>query len=644
MRSKINFNNSQRNKRVGLYSFVFASRVSLITVFFLFVSFVVQPVHLALANEAAADELPPEPPSLADVVFEEMPEETVELEPEEIVDAVKELPVTATDVALAEDADLTDTEIDEEIIIEDVEFPDTLPTEGSDDSAYITKSTNEESLTSITPTDPTEEFPDDASTSTTKIDSVDVIDDVSTSTLTTAVEGVTSTTTATATATATTTKTATTTTTEISSSDAGGSNSGTSPTSTTETDDSEPVTTEKESVSKDVVPDVLSSTTVDVSPVLPDTSAEPTTADEISTSTEQTSVTRAESLVTDDNYYQFDKQACVSAGDGTYYCSVSEGEVVDSNAVVYSEIGPSGSPEIFIKTTEGEVVQITDNNFEDSAPHYDALSQKIAWQRLIQGRYQIIIYDIETAEEKQLTFSRTNNMEPAASVEGVVWQAWDNNDWEVMYYDGTYTDQLTNNDTQDVAPVMQEEYIIWTIIGGGEQFAQVYSLETKEIVTISNSGGGSILNPRFVLVYDTQFDNGDVITQRFDPDTGFAEAIAAQPAQAPLKIPEPDTAGEIKALITTKSTSKQTQIVHGDNADGTVTGPSATTTSGTLILGDDATPQVNDGISTSTDGTLDTAHEGENQPFELTEYDLILPPTPSTTASVQVSTSTKTEA
>jgi hypothetical protein len=640
MRSKINLNNSQKNKRVGLYSFVFASRVSLITVFFLFVSFVIQPVHLALANETAADELTPEPPSLADVAFEEIPDEAVapESEPEETEDVVNELP--ATDVILDEDADPTDTETDEEIIIDNVESPDTRPTEGSDDSVSTTESANEESSKSTILTDPSEEFPDDTSTSTTTTDSVDVIDDVSTSTSTSASTS----TTAVEVETATSTATTSTTTTEDSSSDAGGSGSGTSSTSTSETDASDPDTTEEESDTEDFVSDVSSSTTLDSLPVLPDTSSETTTADEILTPTGSANITKAENLVTDDNYYQFGKQACVSAGDGTYYCSVSEGEVVDSNAVVYSETGPSGSPEIFIKTSEGGVVQITDNNFEDSAPHYDALSQKIAWQRLIQGRYQIIIYDIETAEEKQLTFSRTNNMEPAASVAGVVWQAWDNNDWEVMYYDGTYTDQLTNNDTQDVAPVMQEEYIIWTIIGGGEQFAQVYSLETKEIVTISNSGGGSILNPRFVLVYDTQFDNGDVITQRFDPDTGFAEAIAAQPAEAPLEIPEPDTAGEIKALITTKSTSKQTQIVHGNNADGTASDPSATTTSGTLILGDDTTPQLNDGISTSTDGTLDTAHEEENQPFELTEYDLILPPTSSTTAPVQVSTSTETEA
>lgn len=641
---------------MGLYSFVFASRISLITVVLLFVSFMIQPVHLALANVAAAEEAEPEPPSLADVQFEEVPEEGG-AEPEPTSDTVEDSPAAESEVVPDEEVTVSDSEDesasneDEEIAADTEEVNDTVTTVETSESASTTERGNEESTISATTTDESNDEPSTAATST---EPTDVPSDNSTSTIgidedtSTSTDGSSDDTSASSGGSgggssdslddaSEETSSSTADTADDSTSDTGGTDSDTTATSTSES----------EETPTDVVDDqdTTSDATTDEPQVLPTSSTTATsTQQQISTSTELDNVIiKAEALVTDDNYFQFSKQACVSAGGGTYYCSVSEGNVVDSNAVVYSEIGPSGSPEIFIKTSSGEVKQITDNNFEDSSPHYDAVSQKIAWQRLIQGRYQIIIYDIETAEEKQLTFSRTNNMEPSVSVSGVVWQAWDNNDWEVMYYDGTYSEQLTNNDTQDVAPVMQDEYIIWTVIGNSEQFAQVYSLETKETVTISNREGGSILNPRFVLVYDTQFDNGDVITQRFDPETGFAEPIAAQPAEAPLEIPEPDTAGEVKALITTKSTSKQSLVVHGDNPDGTGSGTSTTTSSGTLVLNDAASEQLDEVVSTSTDGTIDAEPEEVIEPFVLTEYDLILPPTPSTTTPVQVSTTTEAE-
>src|SRR5690606_27206597 len=128
-----------------------------------------------------------------------------------------------------------------------------------------------------------------------------------------------------------------------------------------------------------------------------------------------------------------------------------------------------------------------------------------------------ILYDITEDEESQLTFSRTNNMEPKISRDGVVWQAWDDNDWEIMYFDGDFTTQITDNEVQDVAPVIEDGYVLWTILGRNTQEAKVYSLESGQTRTITGHDGGVIQNPRFVLVYDTKYDNGDIVTQGFDP-------------------------------------------------------------------------------------------------------------------------------
>jgi hypothetical protein len=325
-------------------------------------------------------------------------------------------------------------------------------------------------------------------------------------------------------------------------------------------------------------------------------------------------IVQAEILINDENYYQFSKQSCVAVGDGTYHCSENDIEQYDNQSVVYAEVGESGNLEIFLQTADGEVRQITDNEYDDASPYYDAETLQVVWQRLIDGRYQIVLYDINNGEESQLTFSRTNNMEPKVSTDGVVWQAWDNNDWEIMYFDGRFTDQITDNNVQDVAPVIQDRYVLWTVIGRGNQEGKVYSLDSQELLTISGHDGGVIENPRFVLVYDTKFDNGDIITQGFDPVTGVSEPLAAKPAPAPIDIPQPDPIGEIRALIQNKSTFEddlEKQLVHTDSG----TGSSTATSTDTLNLKQD------DGAVQST-----TTPDVQQTDFNLTEFDLILTP------------------
>ncbi len=329
-------------------------------------------------------------------------------------------------------------------------------------------------------------------------------------------------------------------------------------------------------------------------------------------------IVKSQYVITDENYYQFSKQSCVAVGDGAYHCSADSVPEIDSNAVVYSEQGSGGTMEVFLRTTGGDVKQLTDNAYDDTSPHYDPESMRVVWQRLIDGRYQVVVYDIALDEEQQLTFSRTNNMEPKVSDAGIVWQAWDNNDWEIMYFDGTYTDQLTDNDSQDVAPVIEDGYVLWSVLGTEAQEARVYSLDTGEILTITGHEGGSIVNPRFVLVYDTKFDNGDIVTQGFDPVTGLSAPIASKPAPEPVNIPDADPIGEIRALIQNKSSQKDEKDSPLLKATSSGEPPLASTTPGTLDLTKSTT------TTPTGDVTLETV---DSEPeFELTDYDLVIVP------------------
>lgn len=351
-------------------------------------------------------------------------------------------------------------------------------------------------------------------------------------------------------------------------------------------------------------------------------------------------VKNPQTLVSDDNFYQFSKESCVAVGDGTFHCAKAADAKNDVNAVVYAELGENKNMEIFLRTSKGSVEQITQNYFDDTAPFYDADSMRIVWQRLIDGRYQIMTYDIIEKEETQLTFSRTNNMEPKVSSEGIVWQAWDGKDWEIMYFDGTYTDQITDNEAQDVTPVIDDGYILWSVLGSEEQEAKVYTLSNKQTTTITGYQGGTIANPRFVLVYDTKFDNGDIVTQGFDPLTGLSAPISAEPAQEPVNIPESDPIGEIRALIQNKSHDEDEFDIDStspDSGNGSPDNASSTTklAPGTLILNQASST---DKAASSTAKIISSKQDLVENNFELSEYDLVI--TSSAVDGVKVSTST----
>jgi hypothetical protein len=338
-------------------------------------------------------------------------------------------------------------------------------------------------------------------------------------------------------------------------------------------------------------------------------------------------VTLTRQMVTDENYFQFSKQSCVAVGDGTYHCTAKDRTGIDPDSAVFAERDATGDMEIYMRTSKGDVKQLTDNDYDDTSPDMDLASMRAVWQRLIDGRYQIISYDLGEQKETQLTFSRTNSMEPKVAKDGITWQAWDGNDWEILHFDGKFTDQITDNDIQDVTPVIEDGYILWSILGGDSSEARVYSIEGGETMTITGHEGGAVANPRFVLVYDTKFDNGDVVTQGFDPVTGMAKPISAKPAELP-NIPEPDPVGEIRALIQNKATSKDKEVITvpvsggGNDLD---LASSTTSVSTTLDLNTRLDLDDNAALLPQTDAQSD---------FELGEFDLVITKEASSTTSI----------
>jgi hypothetical protein len=354
--------------------------------------------------------------------------------------------------------------------------------------------------------------------------------------------------------------------------------------------------------------------------------------DEASATTTASTTTDQLVSVHNTSAFSFDTTECAVVGDGAYYCSDKKSDVETFEDGVFSAPDSDGDNEIYIRV-KGELMQITHNTIDDNAPHYDGLSNRIVWHTVVNDRYQIVSYTLEDAEMTRLTTTSYNNMEPVAYGDVTLWQAWIDNNWEIMLYDGTTQKQLTNNTLQDVSPHMKDGYIVWqTQFEDGWQVA-VYNEETKQVDYIASEGGLKVENPRFVLVYDSTDENGDTKTVGYDFDSKSSFDLGVLPQELPDELPEPDQTGETRALIQNKQTSREGEQEIVDITPQT--GGTGTTTP------EEGTLDLSQGISTSTPTTTsgiisdvvipsyDSVSTSSQDTFSTS--DVVIPPFPATT-------------
>lgn len=327
------------------------------------------------------------------------------------------------------------------------------------------------------------------------------------------------------------------------------------------------------------------------------------------------------------NYYQFSKQECVSVGEGGYYCS----DEVTNNApqmedALYAAVDASGDKEIYLRT-KGVLQQLSDNQLEDDAPFYDPKSETVVWHRLVQGRYQIVSYDLTTKQETILTANQQNDMEPARDGVYTVWQRWVENNWEIVLHDGVSETQITDNEQHDIAPSIRGGYVMWNTTRNSEHAVEVYDIATGMHSMIADEAGAQILNPRFVLVYDTKFDNGDIVTKGYDLDSGEVVPLSAVPGQLPTEIPSPETTDETRALIQAKPTNKDDKL--------------ASTTAGNTLKTATSTTSFATSTSATAPQDLDLRSETVST-SSVDQFDLVVEPYSAASSTQQIDSATAT--
>lgn len=274
------------------------------------------------------------------------------------------------------------------------------------------------------------------------------------------------------------------------------------------------------------------------------------------------------------NKYVFGEGDCTLVSDGEFYC-VAEGperQQMTGDPRVYAQKDREGDKEIYY--FDGiEVKRITNNSYDDFAPMYDEETRRIVWQSMISDRLQIMVHELPTDVTRQVTTSPQNSSNPNISGDTLVWQEWIETNWEIMMTDVDNNgqefeiEQLTDNAIHDMFPAAYDDLITWQSERGSSWEVIVYDMHTGKEHALEKDEDTKYENPRFVLLFDSKHENGDVETVGYDLDTGEIMELGTKSTQLPHEPVTPKD--ETPEAVYREATNTVQNKVEGDeDADG----------------------------------------------------------------------------
>jgi hypothetical protein len=341
------------------------------------------------------------------------------------------------------------------------------------------------------------------------------------------------------------------------------------------------------------------------------------------------STTETISIVQSDSAFSFTKNECTQLANGSFYCIKPQENVLKD--ALFAAPDEQGDLEIYF-VKDGNQMQVTDNAEEDASPFYDQNTNTIVWHRLIEDRYQIILYDIEAGIEKVITNTNSNNMEPNKQGDFIVWQRWVDGTWNIILFDNGKENQITTGSGNNVAPYIHGSLVVWNRHSAdGIKTIEIYNIDSRTYVTVDDPDGLTVSNPRMVFVYDSLAPNGDIVTKGYDLLAKKFIELDSLPKELPDEIPSSDSTGETRALIQSKPTSKS-ELEEIINSTSTITGAGNGNSSSTATSSSNSNTSVSDthiidesltlDLSTSTVQNLSL----ENTEIDFSQFDIVVEP------------------
>ncbi len=273
------------------------------------------------------------------------------------------------------------------------------------------------------------------------------------------------------------------------------------------------------------------------------------------------------------NKYTFGEGDCTLVADGEFYCvEPTAARHADADPRVYAEKDREGDREIFY-FDGAEVTRITNNAYDDFAPVFDNDSRRIVWQATIFDRTQIMVHDLTEKTTRQITTGKQNSSNPDIRGNTVVWQEWVDTNWEVMMTDvdteGEYVaERLTDNAVHDMFPQLFDDMVTWQHEQGNSWEVVVHDLKTGKEHALQKDEDTKYENPRFVLLFDSTHENGDVETIGYDLDSGEMMELGTRANPEPVAPVSPKEEIPDVPLSTSSSTMLKIGKEEGGDDEG----------------------------------------------------------------------------
>jgi hypothetical protein len=260
------------------------------------------------------------------------------------------------------------------------------------------------------------------------------------------------------------------------------------------------------------------------------------------------------------------RSQCVSYGDDGYYCldESSEKKISVSRPTqrVVAELAGGGDKEIILVETypEGETRKaLTENDIDDDFPNADAGMHMIVWQSLVNGRWQIV-YKEGTATPEYLTSNPDGNGHPATDGKRIVWQGWNEDQWDIFLaepgeqkdlsststqslisglHPGWSVRRLSDNLAHDMFPKIAGNFVTWQERQDDRWLVAVYDLSTGQIRHVEGGEGGGEA-PTVALIFKERTKDGQIFIRASDLMTGERIPLRDDEVPPPATLPIPE--------------------------------------------------------------------------------------------------------
>lgn len=291
------------------------------------------------------------------------------------------------------------------------------------------------------------------------------------------------------------------------------------------------------------------------------------------------------------------EKGCTTFGDGSYFCenpaSGTPGIYTPAAPYfnVYAAKDAAGYQEIYMQDGS-QISQLTQTNYDNVQPAWNKNGSLIVWQGLVDERWQIFLYDVETGATQELTSGDESSISPAIEGSNIAWQGWDaaGNNWEIYLampldagMDGTTQTatssparasgwnvrEITHDSWAHVEPTLAGGLLAWQEYRSGTWQIFVDDLASGGISQVSE-GSGTNSNPQFLLAWTNEAD-GTTTALAYDVTSGKVSPLAAPPAPAPISLPQSSSGKNNAALPAadgpSTSTATSTSAKSGGGSD-----------------------------------------------------------------------------